>query len=259
LDQVTRKDASASAGEAEWRNSEREQARIRSLLELAGSGTTALDVGARDGYLSVRLAQFFDSVTALDLERPEFTSARVATVAGDVTALPFPDQSFDCVLCAEVLEHIPTEKLHFACRELARVARKRLIIGVPYREDRRVGKTRCRACSGVNPPWGHVNTFDEAQLRRLFSGLTAAETKLVGSSARRTNAVSSMLMTMAGNPYGTYEQDEPCIHCGAALQRPKRLRLIPRATARLAVSIDRVVAPVGPKWPNWIHVRFERS
>jgi Methyltransferase domain len=219
---------------------------------------SALDVGARDGYVSVRLAQSFDQVTALDLEQPTFQSARVQTVAGDATALQFADASFDCVLCAEVLEHVPADKLAAACRELARVTRDRLIIGVPYREDRRAGKTRCAACKRVNPPWGHVNSFDEARLRVLFPTLRWAKSEFVGSGARRTNPLSSALMTIAGNPYGTYVQDEPCIYCGAQLDGPPHLAFLPRATARVAISLDNLLAPLTARFANWIHVRFER-
>jgi ubiquinone/menaquinone biosynthesis C-methylase UbiE len=62
------------------------------------------------------------------LEKPTFEFPRVTTVAGDATKLQFPDELFDCVLCAEVLEHIPA--VEKTCRELVRVARHELIIGV---------------------------------------------------------------------------------------------------------------------------------
>ena len=48
-------------------------------------------------------------------------------VAGDVTNLDFPDRSFDCVFCAEVLEHIPVNLLEVACRELTRVTNEYLV------------------------------------------------------------------------------------------------------------------------------------
>jgi hypothetical protein len=247
----------SDVSEAVWRSSEREQARVRSLLRMAGSGATALDIGARDGYVSVRLAQSFAAVTALDLSRPNFDSAQVTTIAGDVTALPFPDRTFECVVCAEVLEHLEPAQLPLACRELTRVTGRALVIGVPYREDRRVAAMRCHVCRKINAPWGHLSSFDSAKLRRLFSELNAVETDFVGPGASRTNAVSATLMRMAGNPYGTYDQDEPCTHCGARLRRPPRKGIASRATARAAVSIEKVVAPMYRRRPNWIHVKFE--
>lgn len=46
-----------------------------------------------------------------------------------VDRLPFPDQSFDAVLCSEVLEHL--DNLHHAFGELVRVARRYILISLP--------------------------------------------------------------------------------------------------------------------------------
>lgn len=43
--------------------------------------------------------------------------------------LPFKDNSFDCVVCTDVLEHL--EKIHGMFFELARVTRKYVIISLP--------------------------------------------------------------------------------------------------------------------------------
>lgn len=86
------------------RGSEKEQARIADLFTLIPlSGNNALDVGARDGYLSKRLAERFNRVTALDLKCPCIDHPHIENVAGDVTQLQYPDNHFDFVLCSEVL------------------------------------------------------------------------------------------------------------------------------------------------------------
>lgn len=136
-----------------------------------------LEIGARDGYLSRRLAEHFTEITALDLEKPEWEFPGVTPVAGDVTGLQFPDDAFDCALCTEVLE--PISALEQACRELVRLTRHEILIGMPFRQDTRVGRTTCRQCGKVNPPWAHVNTFDEQKLRRLFPGI-AIQAKSLG-------------------------------------------------------------------------------
>ncbi len=43
--------------------------------------------------------------------------------------LPFPDGSFDCVVCTDVLEHL--ENLHQIFGELVRVTRRHLVISLP--------------------------------------------------------------------------------------------------------------------------------
>jgi SAM-dependent methyltransferase len=46
-------------------------------------------------------------------------SARAETVVGDALRLPYPDESFDCVIASEILEHIPDDEIAIA--ELIRV------------------------------------------------------------------------------------------------------------------------------------------
>ena len=59
-----------------------EDCRRAALLRLVPKGrTSVLDIGARDGYFSIRLTDYFAEVTALDLEKPPFEiSARVQKV-----------------------------------------------------------------------------------------------------------------------------------------------------------------------------------
>src|ERR1700681_778186 len=116
---------------AGYRNSPAEIARARDLMDIVPKNlSTVLDIGARDGHFSHLLTEHFESVTALDLTMPQFHFDRVLPVQGDATKLQFPDNYFDVVFCAEVLEHIPA--LDEACSEIARVARHAVVIGVPY-------------------------------------------------------------------------------------------------------------------------------
>jgi SAM-dependent methyltransferase len=216
-----------------------------------------LDIGARDGHFSRLLTEYFPAVTALDLKKPEFEHPGVTTVAGDVTRLAFPDNSFDCVFCAEVLEHIPA--LEAACSEIHRVAAREVIIGVPYRQDIRVGKTTCQSCGKSNPPWGHVNSFDERRLQFLFRGMNLVSTTYVGTNSSGTNVLSSWLMDLAGNPWGTYGQDEYCIHCGRPIGDPPTQRSVySRMCSKLAYTADHLQSAFLVARANWIHTIFEK-
>jgi SAM-dependent methyltransferase len=242
----------------QYRETEQEKARSADLLRLLPRGRkSVLDIGARDGHFSRLLTEYFDEVTALDLEKPPFEYPRVTTVAGDITKLQFADSSFDCVFCAEVLEHIPA--LEQACRELIRVARHEIIIGVPFRQDTRVARTTCSKCGKINPPWAHVNSFDEATLRRLFPGVRVRDTSFVGSNHDVTNPLSTMLMDFAGNPWGTYDQDEPCIYCGAALVAPNGRSPLARVCAGVAVRLNRLQSAMSRPHANWVHVVFTKD
>lgn len=237
-----------------------ERERVADLLDLVpAQARTVLDVGARGGFIARQLADRGLQVTALDLQCPQVDDPRIVCVQGDATQLAYADRSFDAVLCAEVLEHIAPPSLQRAAGELARVARAHLIIGVPYRQDLRLWRTRCGACGAVNPPWGHVNSFDESALVALFPGWRLAERHFVGTGEPGTNALSAWLMDLAGNPYGTYVQDEGCIRCGAALTLPGSRAPMQRVYTRLAVLARGVTTRFEAERPNWIHLRFERG
>ncbi len=238
-----------------YRNSPAEIARVDDLMRLIPSGLhTALDIGARDGHISKAIAQKVAKVTALDLECPQFSCPGVTTVKGDATSLNFPDKSIDLVFCAEVLEHLPGKALHLACAEMARVASSYVLVGVPYKQDLRQGKTTCCLCGATNPPWGHVNSFDEARLAALFPTLKMTAVSYVGTGAPGTNALSSKLMDYAGNPFGTYFQAEGCVYCGEKLRPAPRRSVAQKVATRTAFVLDRIQAIFLRSRGNWIHV-----
>lgn len=244
---------------ADYRNREPEKKRTADLMALLpGDLDSALDIGARDGFISKLLAGHFPNVTALDLERPRIDDGRIHCVKGDVTGLNFPDDSFDLVFCAEVLEHIPTRTLDKACSELSRVTREYLLIGVPYKQDLRAGRSTCYTCGKKNPPWGHVNSFDENRLKELFPALEVTRLSYVGETDVVTNCFSTFLTDMAGNPYGAYTQEEPCVHCGAALKSPPERKLWQKAFTKIAWYANEVQKAFCKRHPKWIHALFKK-
>ncbi len=244
---------------AKYRASELEEARTADLLRMVPKGrNTVLDIGTRDGHFSKLLTQYFTSVTALDLEKPPFEYPGIIPVAGDVTKLEFPDNAFDCVFCTEVLEHIP--EVGKASREIIRVARHEIVIGVPYRQDIRVGRTTCGQCGKINPPWGHVNSFDERRLLDLFSGLNLISQSFVATNQDATNGLSVVLMDLAGNPWGTYDEDAQCRHCNAKLSQPTAQRpLGSKICSALADRLNRLQRLWTRPHGNWIHMVLSKT
>lgn len=243
----------------EYRNKLTEKERVSDLMSLVPNGlTSVVDIGARDGYISKELTKYFTFVTALDLERPTIEHPKVQCVKGDATLLEFSDNQFDLVFCAEVLEHIPSPALEKACLELQRITNRFVLIGVPYKQDTRHGRTTCYTCKGINPPWSHVNKFDEKRLAKLFGQMRIVKISFVGEAGQGTNFLSAYLLNIAGNPYGTYTQDEPCIHCGAKLIKPTERTFAQKIYTRIAYSVRKVQKPFHKKTANWIHILFEK-
>jgi hypothetical protein len=248
---------------SEYRQSESEQRRTKDLIQhiqrIAEYGRSALDIGARDGHFSVALTKFYKDVTALDLEKPTISHNNVTCVQGEITKLDFDDNSFDLVFCAEVLEHIPPQFLEIATAELTRISKDFLLIGVPYKQDIRVGRTTCCSCGGKNPPWGHMNSFDEDILTTLFPLCTVNEVSFVGETDSQTNFMSAFFMDLAGNPYGTYGQEEVCIHCGEKLQKPPKRNWLKKIITRAAFYMRDFQKPFYKTHPSWIHILYQKK
>src|SRR5262249_25636362 len=126
-----------------------------------------------------------------------------------------------------------------------------------FEQDLRVGRTTCSTCGRHNPPYGHVNSFSLGRLLRLFQSLRSVEVSYVGSTVEVTNGLATYLMDVAGNPWGIYDQAEPCVHCGAALTPPQRRHLVSRVLSKTAAILNNVQGRFHSVAPIWVHVVFQ--
>lgn len=243
-----------------YRQSDSEQERVASLVSMAPkSGETMLDLGARDGYLSIKLQDRFDRIYCADLTLPTVCHPKVKCILADGRDLPFPNDFFDFVLCAEVLEHIPRPALEQVSSEIARVSKSKFLIGVPYRQDLRLDQSTCRNCGRINPPWGHVNSFDLASIQSLFPSAVADRIDYVGHGQAGTSSLATYLMNFAGNPYGAYGQEEPCLGCGGVLDFPPPRSVMQKVATRIALNLNRVQRAISSYRPNWVHILFQKA
>ena len=96
-----------------------------------------LDVGAGETPLVPYLAQYCHSATGIDLMLPsegfikkiQRSFPNVRYDIGDITKLPYTDESFDRVFCVSTLEHVmPLAGVTKGLQELVRVAKKTVFI-----------------------------------------------------------------------------------------------------------------------------------
>ncbi|MEB3370337.1 mycofactocin oligosaccharide methyltransferase MftM [Saccharopolyspora mangrovi] len=135
----------------------------RRVLGLAPPGRV-LDLGSCFGFLPLLLAERGEhSVIASDLapgsmrllETVAATRGhRMHTLVCDAAQVPLPDGAVDTVTAMHLLEHLEPARGDAVLAEALRLARRRIIIAVPY-EDR------------PNAAFGHVRTFTPADLDHL--------------------------------------------------------------------------------------------
>lgn len=99
---------------------------------------TFLDAGCGEGFVAAMLRRRMPDLdlTGFDVDPAAVRLAsmrdpRGSFMTASIFDLPFPDRSFDVVGCFEVLEHLPGDGPDTALRELARVAKKAVVLSVP--------------------------------------------------------------------------------------------------------------------------------
>ena len=152
------------------------KARVQATLDMVPPGCgSVLEVGCGPGYLLRRVPAVRRFGTDPAVKNLKLVKDPV--VVSSITHLPFSDDSVDLVLCAEVLEHLHPRDLEAAARELVRVARKHVLVTVPFQEDLLSGCTRCPSCNRVFHIHGHRTSWDEERLQSLFPSARRIEFK----------------------------------------------------------------------------------
>jgi SAM-dependent methyltransferase len=145
---------------------------------LPTTATRVLEVGCGEGRQLTAIGSRFPGADLIGIDLPDvelmeaWDGVESAMVQGSALTLPFTDDSFDLVLCIEVLEHLPDPEQ--ALREIARVASDAVVVSVPWEPVWRIGNlARGRYVADLGNTPGHIQHWG----RRSFS-------KLVGRHIR---------------------------------------------------------------------------
>lgn len=141
----------------------------------AGQPARVLEVGCGQGWLLAEVARAVPGARlsgidirpeAIDYARSVVPSAQLGVA--DATVLPFADDSFDVVVCSEVLEHVGDPRI--VAEEIRRVGAGHAVISVPYEPwFWAANLVRGKYLSTLGNCPGHIHHFTRARFRRLLS------------------------------------------------------------------------------------------
>lgn len=218
---------------------------------LPPDASSCLEVGFNALRMTPLLAERYD-VVGIDLPHrfERDTSYRLAFATA--AALPFVDDSFDLVVCTEVLEHMPEEVLANAVRELGRVSRRYLLVTVPYRQRVWNEHYKCAQCGFIGNSMEHLHYFDEAAVSRMFPGYVAATNCLGGT----IHGYAPDWLYRAANRAGNAWANLPW-RCTACHELPGEIRpnLLGHALRRVIWRWQRHVRPR----PAWLFMLLEKA
>lgn len=132
--------------------------------------STLIDVGCGNGVFLKYLQQTKKVSRLVGVERSETALKYVNTekIAASIEDIPVSSQSFDCVTCLEVLEHLPVTIYEKSLDELARISSKYIIVSVPYKEVLEDSYTRCPSCRTMFNYELHLRSYDDNAINSLL-------------------------------------------------------------------------------------------
>lgn len=153
------------------------------LLEVGSADSGLVGYGFTESSWSLTvLDKSFDNYGQASGRQDLFGGAR--RVVGDARALPFESRSFDVTVALDLLEHVAPSDRSCVLNELARVTKRRLIVGCPtgplaLSADRRLLKVyadNARPVPGWLPEHLEYGLPDEGDLRSVLEPFGTVET-----------------------------------------------------------------------------------
>jgi len=154
-----------------------DERRVREYIfsKVSKNVNSILDVGCGSGWVAKHFSPKGVQVYSLDISVTNpaealklYPNKNHIGIVADSFRLPFIDDSLDCVIASEIIEHVaaPADFV----KELFRVVKKNgvLIITTPYKE--KIIYYLCVHCNKKTPANAHLHSFDENKLEIFYSG-----------------------------------------------------------------------------------------
>lgn len=147
------------------------------LNQIPKSTRMLLDVGCGCAYIAKHFMNTAVKVVSLDVAQvnaekalSSYPSENHASVVADAFALPFRENTFDCVVASEIIEHT-TDPVAFI-EALKRVLKPGgiLIVSTPYME--KIEYSLCIHCNCKTPKNAHLHSFDKNNMEKLYAKAT---------------------------------------------------------------------------------------
>ena len=174
---------------------------------------TILDAGCGNGAVTNRLVDRW-KVLGCDLSEAALQHVLAPTLVVDLAAIPLEDQSFDLVLASDVIEHLPDSIYDRALAELARVARRYVLVAVPHEELLQAAEITCPGCGHRYHAHLHQRSYSIADMSNLL-GPEFCVRAIQLSGERWTHRDHSLLnarQLLTGLDYPF--EDAVCSECG---------------------------------------------
>ncbi|MDR1920812.1 MAG: glycosyltransferase [Candidatus Adiutrix sp.] len=185
------------------------------LAILPEDAKTILEIGRGDAFITEALPKNL-KVKALDVSPKALARVKRPALQGPITDLPFPDASWDLVLCRGVLERLSERDRLRAVAEMSRAAAKYVVVATPLWEDLNLDLIQCEACGSLYQGSGHKKSFSPEGCRQLFNDASwlCLLQVLSGDASLQTPPEASFFKSVLLRHNTTSLWPTWCEHCG---------------------------------------------
>ncbi len=154
---------------------ERERNRQAIINQVPGSARVILDIGCGGTWVAAAFLPKGRQVISMDISSinpakalEKYPQENHAAIIADAFNLPFKNESLDCIIASEVIEHVinPRKFVESVLQKLKPGGK--LILMTPYNE--KIRYHLCVHCNQPTPQNGHLHSFDETKILSLFPG-----------------------------------------------------------------------------------------
>ena len=143
------------------------------INEITEDMSVILDVGCGNGWASKKLIPLGKKVISMDIssENPvkavrEVRHKNHAGLIADAYNIPLKENSVDCIIASEILEHVPDPKTFITGLIRLLKHKGKLIITAPYNE--KIEYNLCVHCNRPTPRFAHLHSFNENNIVRFI-------------------------------------------------------------------------------------------
>ena len=137
-----------------------------------------LDAGCGDSELLIEIGSKKHTLFGLDISAKRLTKyskknlrengTQAFLAGGALESIPYKDESFDIVICSEVLEHLVDYAK--AVKEVRRVLKQGGLFVLAVPNDEKVKYDFCIHCHRLTPVAGHFHSFNKERLSTILKG-----------------------------------------------------------------------------------------
>ena len=213
-----------------------------------------MDLGCGDGRVGNFLTRQGRRIIGADWSTTSLRDCKFDCFVCDIrTSWPLAI-SFDGIICAEVLEHLPQEQIESVLTNIRSNCRSGFIISVPACEPMEAHAIECQACRHYYNCWGHLHYFGCTEDVDRMVGMQAVERIFVPYHGVRPSLLFARWRRTLGCQ--AIADNSICPYCGKRPNARENRSILTRGLLWMLSAAEFLTSFLRPR-TGWFICRYE--